>query len=76
MSPADEAVAVDTAAEAVQRYAQEHPTEQMALPELVDAIAEQAHTTVHVAKRAIFLLMDRGDAQLTPEFKVKFASGS
>jgi hypothetical protein len=60
------------AAEAVSSYA-DHPTEPIALPELVDAVAFKAQTTANVAKRAIFRAMDDGQARFTPDFKVAFA---
>ena len=59
------------AAEAVSSYI-DHTREPIALPELVDAVALQAHTSVTVAKRAIFQAMDDGQARFTPDFKVSF----
>lgn len=73
MSTAEDTTGTKSAVEAVATYAGKHPSEPVALPELVDAIAAGAHTSVHIAKRAIFRALDSGAAHFTPDFKVEFS---
>lgn len=65
---------IDEAEKAVASYASDHREEPVALPELVDAVAEAAGTGTEAAKRAVFVYFDKGIARFTPDFMVVFGA--
>jgi len=64
--------ASDVANHAVASYARRHYPQAVALPELINEIADAANTSTTIAKRAVFRAIDRGEASFTPDFKVVF----
>jgi len=61
------------ATRAVDEYAAGHRGQAVSLPEFVDTVAESADTSIRIAKWAVFRFIDRGGAQLTPDFHVQIA---